>query len=112
MQTQGLAKPDRLWQVIDQVQPDLLIVDLLLPDISGLEVCQQIRQHRRWAKLPILVLSARSDRNTINQVFAAGADDYISKPIDAEELLTRLTNRLSRYRLLQGASSTHRLPLS
>ncbi len=105
MQIHCLTQASELWEAIAQVQPDLLIVDLLLPDTNGLALCQQIRQHPRWVWLPILVLSSRSDRETIHQVFSAGADDYIPKPIVAEELLTRLTNRLQRQRSLRGAMS-------
>jgi len=55
--------------------------------------------------LPILVLSESSDRETVHQVFTAGADDYIPKPIVPEELLTRLTNRLNRHQLIQRLAS-------
>lgn len=101
MQTHCLTQATKLWEVMEQVKPDLLIVDILLPEIDGLALCQQIRNLPRWAWLPILVLSTRSDRQTVNQVFTAGADDYISKPIVPEELITRLTNRLNRHQLIQ-----------
>ncbi|MFB2880007.1 response regulator [Floridanema aerugineum] len=109
MQTHCLTEATELWEVMEQVKPDLLIVDILLPEIDGLALCQQIRNSSRWAWLPILVLSVRSDRQTVNQVFTAGADDYISKPIVPEELITRLTNRLNRHQLIQqlASNSTH-----
>lgn len=109
MQTHCLTQATELWEVMEQVKPDLLIIDILLPEIDGLTLCQQIRNSSRWAWLPILVLSTRSDRQTVNQVFTAGADDYISKPIVPEELITRLTNRLNRHQLIQqlASNSTH-----
>lgn len=104
MHVHALTEACDLRAMIEQVEPDLLIIDILMPDINGLVLCQQLRQHSQGKTLPILVFSSRSDRETVNQVFAAGADDYIPKPIVAHELITRITNRLSRHRLLNACS--------
>ena len=100
----GLDDPLRFWEVLRSVVPDLLILDVDMPKISGIELCQAIRIDCDWQELPILFLTARCDRQTIQQVFAIGADDYVSKPVVAAELLTRITNRLERTRLLQNLS--------
>ncbi|MEH1838749.1 MAG: response regulator [Nostoc sp.] len=100
----GLDDPLRFWEVLPSVVPDLLILDVDMPKVSGIELCQAVRIDRDWQGLPILFLTARCDRQTIQQVFAIGADDYISKPVVAAELLTRITNRLERTRLLQNLS--------
>ncbi len=68
-------------------QPDVVIVDLGLPDMDGLHV---IRQLREWTKLPIIVLSARGQERDKIAALDAGADDYVSKPFGAGELLARL----------------------
>ena len=101
----GLDDPTRFWQSLNATQPDLLILDVEMPQFSGIELCQAVRIDPTWQELPILFLTAHRDAETIHQVFAAGADDYVTKPIVGPELLTRITNRLERSRLLQTLSS-------
>lgn len=101
----GLEEPLRFWEVLRSTAPDLLILDVDMPHLSGIELCQAVRTDPYWQGLPILFLTAHRDRETIQQIFAAGADDYVTKPLVGPELLTRITNRLERTRLLQTLSS-------
>jgi diguanylate cyclase (GGDEF)-like protein len=101
----GLDDPLRFWQVLNAVAPDLLILDVEMPEIRGIELCQAVRLDPTWQSLPILFLTAHKGSEIVQQVFAAGADDFIVKPVVGPELLTRLTNRLERNRLLQTLSS-------
>lgn len=71
---------------------ELMILDLNLPDGSGLSFCQQMRS--KGSRIPILVLSARTDEDTIEACFDAGADDYIRKPFSQRELLARIKSAL------------------
>ncbi len=105
MRMTGLDNPLRFWDVLRSTAPDLLILDVDMPQLSGIELCQAVRIDPQWQGLPILFLTAHRDRETIQQVFAIGADDYISKPVVAAELLTRITNRLERTRLLKTLST-------
>ena len=75
-----------------------------MPELTGIELCQAVRTDPTWQNLPVLFLTAHRDADTVQQVFRAGADDYISKPIVGPELLTRILNRLERNRLLQTLS--------
>jgi len=68
-------------------RPDLAIIDLGLPDLDGVEV---IREVRTWSRIPIVVLSARTQEEQIVSALEAGADDYVTKPFGMRELLTRL----------------------
>jgi two-component system KDP operon response regulator KdpE len=77
----------------DREKPDLLLLDLGLPDISGIDVCRQIRQ---TSSTPILVLSARGAEGDKVKALDAGADDYVTKPFGAEELLARIRAALRR----------------
>lgn len=88
------------WQVLEATAPDLLILDLVMPDYSGLDLCKAVRASI-WSDLPIVFLSAHGDRETIRQLFVAGADDYLSKPIVEIDLYTRILSRLERIRLLK-----------
>jgi two-component system, OmpR family, KDP operon response regulator KdpE len=73
--------------------PDAMVLDLVLPDGSGVDVCSEVRS---WSRLPILVLSALGDEREKVRALDAGADDYITKPFGAEELLARLRAALRR----------------
>jgi diguanylate cyclase (GGDEF)-like protein len=105
MQVTTLDNPVRFWQVMQITQPDLLILDVEMPQINGIELCQAIRNDPNWQELPVLFLTAHQDAETIQQVFAVDADDYITKPLVGVELIARITNRLERNRWLQNLSS-------
>ncbi len=76
-------------------RPDVMLLDLGLPDMDGLEIIQKIRQ---WSNMPILVVSARSDDKDKVKALDSGADDYLTKPFSVEELLARLRVALRRVR--------------
>jgi two-component system, OmpR family, response regulator len=99
---QVIALPVLPWNALEVIQPDLLILDINMPTIDGLELCQTIRQTPRWQWLPILILTVRTDRQTIQEVFHWGADDYITKPIVPDELITRVLNRIRRSQELRS----------
>ena len=73
--------------------PDAIILDLVLPDGSGVEVCRELRQ---WTQVPVVVLSALSDEQEKVAALDAGADDYVTKPFGVEELLARIRVVLRR----------------
>ncbi|MBD2695210.1 response regulator [Anabaena catenula] len=105
MRMTGLGDPLRFWEVLQTVTPDLLILDVQMPQLSGIDLCQAVRTEPKWQGLPILFLTAHRDMETVQQVFAAGADDYVVKPIVGAELLTRITQRLERNRLFKSLST-------
>jgi diguanylate cyclase (GGDEF)-like protein len=109
LQMTTLNNPQHFWEQLEAVKPDLLILDVNLPEIDGIELCHILRNDSQWAWLPILFLTARQDSESIQQIFAAGADDYASKPIIAPELITRILNRLERTRLLRRQVETDAL---
>jgi two-component system KDP operon response regulator KdpE len=78
---------------VERSRPDLLVLDLGLPDIDGVEVCRQVRQ---TSNAPILVLSARGAEGDKVAALDAGADDYVTKPFGADELLARIRAALRR----------------
>jgi diguanylate cyclase (GGDEF)-like protein len=99
-----LQDSKQFWQVLESTSPDLLILDLSMPDYSGIDLCRAVRNASMWQDLPIVFLSAHSDRATIRELFVAGADDFLSKPIIEADLHTRILSRLERSRISrQGA---------
>ncbi|MFN6463557.1 MAG: response regulator [Nostoc sp. DedVER02] len=105
MRITGLDDPLRFWEVLQSTAPDLLILDVEMPHISGIELCQAVRTDPQWQELPIVFLTAHREMETVQQVFAAGGDDYVVKPVVGAELLARITHRLERSRLLQSLST-------
>lgn len=96
-----LSNPQDFWQVLVATAPNLILLDLEMPHVSGLELCQVVRQDSQWGDLPILVVTAHTDADSLQQAFAAGADDFITKPILGPELVTRVLSRIDRTRLHQ-----------
>ena len=79
-----------------QVNPELVILDIRLPDIDGYEVATRLRRDRRTADIPIIFLTEKRDRSDKLQGLEIGADDYITKPFDVQELRLRVRNALKR----------------
>ncbi|WP_416668048.1 response regulator [Egbenema bharatensis] len=104
-----LDNPLLFLDTLEANPPDLLILDIEMPHISGIELCQEVRNDPRWSELPVLFLTAHTDAATTQQVFTAGADDYVSKPIVGPELVTRIFNRLERIHLLKSLAETDAL---
>jgi DNA-binding response OmpR family regulator len=78
------------------IHPDLVILDIRLPDIDGYEVARRLRKDRRTAEIPIIFLTEKRDRSDRLQGLELGADDYITKPFDVQELRLRVRNTLKR----------------
>jgi DNA-binding response OmpR family regulator len=96
-----LADPQQFWPVLTEVEPALLVLDVDMPEINGLELCQLLRRDAQWCHLPVLFLTAYRDTQTQDQVFTSGADDYLTKPVVPAELATRMLNRLERVKLIR-----------
>ena len=101
-----LDDPRRFWETLEATSPDLLILDVEMPQINGIELCQVVRNDPRWSNLPILFLTVHNDAEILDRVFGAGADDFVNKPIVGPELVTRIVNRLERIKLLRRMTQT------
>ena len=104
-----LENPLDFWQILPTINPDLLILDVEMPEINGIELCQTLRSDPNWQELPTLFLTARQDAKTIQEIFEVGGDDYISKPVVGAELIARINNRLDRSRLLKNLATKDNL---
>jgi diguanylate cyclase (GGDEF)-like protein len=96
-----IAEPERVIDVMEERPPDLLLLDVLMPGLSGFEVCRMLRASPRWQDLPILFLTGASRVEARLGAFQAGGDDYLTKPVLDEELLARVKVRIDRARLLR-----------
>jgi DNA-binding response OmpR family regulator/HPt (histidine-containing phosphotransfer) domain-containing protein len=99
-----LADPQQFWTVLKSVCPDVLVLDVKMPQINGFELCQILRSDPHWQQLPVLFVSALDDDKTQNQAFTVGADDYLCKPVPGDRLANRILNRLQRMHSVQIAT--------
>jgi two-component system phosphate regulon response regulator PhoB len=89
-------------------EPDLLVLDLMLPGMDGLEICRQVRRHDRYAGIPILMLTARSGEADRVVGLELGADDYVTKPFSMRELVARIRALLRRHEAIPQRNSVQR----
>jgi diguanylate cyclase (GGDEF)-like protein len=95
MTVTAVNDPLRFWTVLDETKPNLILLDLEMPKISGTELCRVVRNDSRWSELPVIFLTGHTDQASVQRMFAAGADDYVGKPFVAAELMMRIENRLN-----------------
>ena len=90
--------------IVRTEKPDLIVLDVNLPGLSGLEICRSLKADKNTKKIPIIILSARSEG--IDRVLGLefGADDYVTKPFNPQELILRVNNILKRVYTVEGAS--------
>ena len=95
-QLETLDNPEQFWQRLDKAQPDLLILDIEIPRVNGLQLCQVLRRDLQWCHLSIFLLADRMDAELLEQAFRIGADDCIRKSVVGVELANRILNCLER----------------
>lgn len=100
MEVLTLSDPLQVWTLLAQEVPDLLILDVDMPELNGIDLCKLIRDHDTWNGLPILFLTAHREPEMILQLYNSGADDYVAKPFTEPEIITRIFNRIERHRRL------------
>lgn len=100
MKVTTLSDPLRFWSALEDTSPDVVLLDVEMPHLGGVELCRVLRNDSRWSGVPVLFLTGHTDSETVLKIFAAGADDYVSKPIVGPELLTRISARIARTQTL------------
>jgi DNA-binding response OmpR family regulator/HPt (histidine-containing phosphotransfer) domain-containing protein len=93
-----LSDPLHFWTRLGEVDPDLLVLDIEMPHVNGIELCRVVRADPRRRALPVVFLTSRTEPESVYRVFAAGADDFVAKPFVGPELIARIRNRLERVR--------------
>lgn len=89
---------DEAMLLVEEEQPDLIVLDWMLPNVSGIEVCRRIKADPATRQIPIIMLSARSEEVDRVRGLETGADDYVVKPYSVVELMARLRTQLRRTR--------------
>jgi diguanylate cyclase (GGDEF)-like protein len=104
-----VTDPLRVLNVLVEHAPDLVMLDVDMPGLNGIELCRVLRNDPRWSALPVLFLTARSEPANVLRMFEAGADDFVAKPVLGPELVARVRNRLERTRMLRLAADVDSL---
>lgn len=106
VQVSTVEDPRMFWGALEREIPDLVVLDLDMPHLDGIELCRLVRTDPRWSALPVLFLTAHTGSSTLDAVFAAGADDYVSKPLNPTEMRARVRNRLERVEMYRRLADT------
>ncbi len=95
-ETLSAARGDEALEMVEDECPDLLIVDWMVPGVSGLELCRRLRRRKTTRTIPVLMLTARGEESDRVRGLETGADDYVSKPFSMAELVARVRALLRR----------------
>lgn len=95
-ETKEYSRATEFLNSLEKHVPDLVILDLMLPDMDGMEICRQIRKEEKYSLLPIIMLTARADESDTILGLELGADDYVTKPFSPKELIARVKAVLRR----------------
>ncbi|MDX2107729.1 MAG: response regulator [Candidatus Melainabacteria bacterium] len=94
MFTQSANNPITVPDLVAEFNPDLILMDVMMPVMTGYEVCRMIRENPEWVDIPILFVTSQTSTDARAAAFAAGATDFLTKPILAEELITRVSTHI------------------
>lgn len=100
-----LNKPTNFWQTLQEANPDLLLLDISMPEFSGIELCQAVRQAPFWNALPIVFFTSHADVQVQQAAFRAGADNLVEKSSPHSELLSHISEQIKRSRLQQAITA-------
>lgn len=104
------ANGEEALGMLDSMQPDLIVLDVMMPIMDGYEVARRVRRHPSNTHVPIIMLTAKSEVEDKLAGFEAGADDYITKPFGPQELLARVRAKIRRVEVDSSLSPLTRLP--
>lgn len=93
-----LTDPLEFFEQLQKCRPDIVLLDVEIPPLGGIELCRSVRRDPLYSALPIILMSSYTDSQTVQRAYEAGADDFLFKPLTSLELLTRISNRLERTR--------------
>ncbi len=92
----SLNEPIVILDMMHEFQPDLLLLDVIMPGLTGYEVCRLLKSHDDWKQVPVIFLTSKSDAEGKRAAFTAGGTDFLSKPVLMDELLSRVKAHLSK----------------
>ncbi|MEM7167287.1 MAG: response regulator [Planctomycetota bacterium] len=103
------AAADALLDAVNDTLPDVIVSDIVMPDVSGTELVSQLRSDARTRHVPVILLTGKDGRDGLDDALDRGADDYLRKPIKADELLVRVGTALRNSQIYKELQSKHEL---
>lgn len=94
---------------LDEIDPDVILLDLMMPGMDGLAVCQQLRLMRKWRSIPIIIVTAAAGKSILASCLDAGADDFVNKPVDGLELRSRVKSMVRTKKQFDRIESLSKL---
>lgn len=92
--------------ILEREELDVILLDVMMPGMDGLQVCEQLHQHETWRTIPVILLTAKDDMETRSRGMALGVSEYLTKPINKQELLTRLAAQVHSRALQRSLAAT------
>jgi two-component system phosphate regulon response regulator PhoB len=105
----AVNRPREALGLVRTFRPALLLLDIMMPEMSGYQVCERLKEDPELARIPVVFLTARGEPDDRVRGFESGVDDYIAKPFHARELLLRIRAILKRAEVAAGASNSLRV---
>ena len=106
LEAEGFDRPSLFWEALEKRKPDLVLLDIMLPEEDGIQILQKLRQREDTKKLPVIMLTAKGSEYDKVMGLESGADDYVSKPFRMMELLARVKALLRRTEDLRPAQES------
>lgn len=107
LSTHQAANHAQMWQVLQQKIPDVVILDINMPQRNGIELCRELRESPKYHSIPIIMLTARTSSLDTIVGLETGADDYVAKPFEPLELLSRIRSVVRRSRMVSENAGKH-----
>ena len=98
LEAEGFDRPSLFWEALEKRKPDLVLLDIMLPEEDGIQILQKLRQREDTKKLPVIMLTAKGSEYDKVMGLESGADDYVSKPFGMMEMVSRVKAVLRRYK--------------
>ncbi|MBO5088614.1 MAG: response regulator transcription factor [Lachnospiraceae bacterium] len=108
-EAEGFERPSDFWRKIEERVPDLLLLDIMLPEEDGIEILKKLRADKRTKKLPIILLTAKSTEYDKVIGLDSGADDYVAKPFSMMELMSRIKALLRRSEMTEEKEDSFKI---
>ena len=94
------------FEMLGQDEIDVIVLDVMMPDMDGFQVCEQLRSHEKWREIPVVLLTAKDDMETRSRGMTLGVSEYLTKPVNKHELFGRLRAQVHSRELDRRMSAT------
>ena len=108
-EAEGFERPSDFWKRMEEQTPDLLLLDIMLPEEDGMEILKKIRENRKTKNLPVIMLTAKDTEYDKVLGLDTGADDYVAKPFSMMELMSRIKALLRRSEVKEEKNDTYQV---